>query len=159
MGLRPSDLLNQKNLKGGIKMALYPSQEWCDEWKKALNNDPAVAETGKNWGVGFNGNFVFELKPGGGLEKTAYVYLEAAAGKCTDACLLDDPSTKEPGFYCIGSYADYKPVVKGEKDFIEGVVRGIFRLKGDMSKIMRNAKFIRAVANSISSFPNEYLGE
>jgi hypothetical protein len=28
-----------------------------------------------------------------------------------------------------------------------------------MAKIMRNAKFIRAVANSISSFDNEYLGE
>ncbi len=31
-------------------MALYSSQEWCDEWKNALNNDPAVAETGKTWG-------------------------------------------------------------------------------------------------------------
>ncbi len=39
------------------------------------------------------------------------------------------------------------------------VVRGALKLKGDMSKIMRNAKFVRAVANSISSFPNEYLGE
>ena len=140
-------------------MALYPSQEWCEEWKNALNNDTAVAETGKKWGVDFNGNFIFELQPGGGLDETLYVYLETTAGKCTDARLLDDPSLKSPGFYCTGSYADYKPVVKGEKDFIEGVVRGIFKLKGDMSKIMRNAKFIRAVANSISSFPNEYLGE
>lgn len=140
-------------------MALYPSQEWCDEWKNALNNDPVVAETGKNWGVGFNGNFLFELQPGSGLEKTSYVYLEASAGKCTDARMLKDPSEVEPGFRCLGSYADYKQVVKGEKDFIEGVVKGIMKLKGDMSKIMRNAKFIRAVANSISSFPNEYLGE
>ena len=133
-------------------MALYPSQEWCDEWKNAMNNDAAVVETGKNWGVGFNGNFVFELQPGGGLDETVYVYLETEAGKCSDSCLLDDPSKKDRGFYCTGSYADYKPVVKGEKDFIEGVVRGIFRLKGDMAKIMRNAKFIRAIANSISSF-------
>jgi len=140
-------------------MALYPSQEWCDEWKNALNNDPAVAETGKNWGVGFNGNWVFQVEPGAGLENVTYVYLEAAAGKCTDACILGDPSEKDPGFFVIGSYADFKPVVKGEKDFIEGVVKGIFKLKGDMAKIMRNAKFIRAVANSISSFPNEYLGD
>jgi putative sterol carrier protein len=50
-------------------------------------------------------------------------------------------------------------VVKGKKDFIEGVMKGIFKIKGDMSKIMRNAKFIRAVANSISSFKATYLGE
>ena len=138
---------------------LYPSQEWCEAWQNALNNDEAVAETGKNWGVDFNGNFVFEVQPGGGLDQTVYIYLEAAAGKCSDARMVKDPSEVDPGFYVIGSYADFKPVVKGEKDFIEGVVKGIFKLKGDMSKIMRHAKFIRAVANSISSFPNEYLGE
>jgi putative sterol carrier protein len=140
-------------------MALYPSQEWCDAWKTALNKDPAVAETGKNWGVGFNGNWIFQIEPGGGLDKTMYLYLEAAAGKCTDARIVEDPSTMSPGFFVIGSYADFKPVVKGEKDFIEGVVKGVLKLKGDMSKIMRNAKFIRAVSNSISSFKNEYLGE
>ena len=140
-------------------MALYPSQEWCDEWKEAINNDSAVLETGKDWGVDFNGNWVFEVTPGGGLEETVYVYMEAAAGKCSEARMVDNPSEVDPGFYAIGSYADYKPVVKGEKDFIEGVVKGVFKLKGDMSKIMRNAKFIRAVANSISSFENEYLGE
>jgi hypothetical protein len=32
-------------------------------------------------------------------------------------------------------------------------------MQGDMVKIMQYAKFIRAVANSISSFESEYLGE
>ena len=140
-------------------MALYPSQAWCDEWKNALNNDPAVEKTGKNWGVDFNGNWIFEVQPGDGLEEITYVYLETAAGKCTDAQILNDPSLKDPGFRATGLYGDFKPVVKGEKDFIEGVVKGTFKIKGDMGKIMRNAKFIRAIANSISSFENEYLGE
>ncbi len=140
-------------------MALYPSDEWCQKWQEALNNDPVVAETGANWGVDFNGNWVFELTPGDGLQETTHVYLEASAGKCSDARMLDDPQAKDPGFFVTGSYGDFKEVVKGHKDFIEGVVQGKFKLKGDMSKIMRNAKFIRAVANSISSFENEYLGE
>ena len=140
-------------------MALYPSKEWCDEWKNAMNNDPGVKSTGKNWGVGFNGNFIFEILPGSGLDEPAYLYLEVAAAKCSDAYMVNDPSEVEPGFYVTGTYTDFKPVVKGEKDFIEGVVRGIFKLTGDMSKIMRNASFIRAMANSISSFENEYLGE
>lgn len=140
-------------------MALYPSQEWCDEWKNALNNDPAVAETGRNWGVDFNGHWMFQVEPGEGLEETVYIYLETQGGKCTEALILKDPAEKQPGFIAVGTYGAFKPVVKGEKDFIEGVVKGVFKLKGDMSKIMRNAKFIRAVANSISSFPSEYLGE
>ena len=138
---------------------LYPSQEWCVAWQKAINESPAVQATGKNWGTDFNGNFVFELQPGGGLDETSFVYLEAKAGECSDAKLVQDPASVDPGFYVTGNYADFKDVVKGDKDFIEGVVKGIFKLKGDMSKIMRNAKFIRAVADSISSFEAEYYGE
>jgi putative sterol carrier protein len=140
-------------------MALYPSQEWCDKWKAAMNNDKSVTESGKKWGVDFNGNWLFEVTPGSGLEKTVYVYLEAAAGKCTEARMIDDPSGVDPGYIVKGSYADFKPVVKGEKDFLAGVVMGTFKLKGSMTQLMRNARFIRAVANSISSFESEYLGE
>jgi len=140
-------------------MALYPSQAWCDEWKEAINADEAIAKSGKNWGVGFNGNWHFEITPGSGLEKTTFVYLEAAEGKCSDARLLDEPPEDKPGFHVTGSYADFKSVVKGDNDFLALVVKGTFKLQGDMFRIMRNAKFIRAVANSISSFESEYLGE
>jgi hypothetical protein len=140
-------------------MALYPSQEWCDKWKDALNNDAVVAETGKNWGADFKGSFLFEITPGSGMDKTHYVFLDAKEGKCLESRMMDSPGNLDPGFSVTGSYGDFKLVVKGEKDFIEMVVRGALKLKGDMSKIMRNAKFIRSVANSISSFPNEYLGE
>jgi hypothetical protein len=140
---------------------LYPSQEWCDAWKVAINGSERVAETGTKWGVGWNGSWVFEVLPGSGLEETHYVYLEPepGTGKCKDSRELKDPSEVEAGFLCTGDYGAFKEVVKGEKDFIEGVVKGIFTLKGDMSKVMRNAKFIRAVADSISSFEASYLGE
>jgi hypothetical protein len=140
-------------------MALYPSQEWCAAWKVAINEDQAIAKTGHKWGAGFNGNWLFIITPGGGLTETAYVFLEAAAGKCLDARMLDDPSKKDPGFVVTGTYADFKSVVKGEKDFLALVVKGTFKLQGDMGKIMRFARFIRAVANSISSFESEFLGE
>lgn len=140
-------------------MALYPSQAWCDEWKEAINADARVADTGKKWGADFNGNWLFEVTPGGGLEDTVYMYLAAAEGKCSDARMLSDPTTVEAGFSVTGSYADFKPVVKGEVDFLAAVVKGTFKLRGDMVKIMQFARFIRAIANSISSFESEYLGE
>ena len=140
-------------------MAIYPSQEWCNEWKTAINNDEAIAKSGKKWGVGFNGNWLFILTPGDGLEKTAYVYLQAAEGKCSDARVLNEPPQEDPGFVVTGSYADFKSVVKGDKDFLGLVVKGVFKMQGDMAKIMMNAKFVRSVANSISSIESEYLGE
>jgi putative sterol carrier protein len=140
-------------------MPLYPSQEWCDGWRAAINADPVLRSAGANWGVDFNGNWLFEVTPGGGLENTVYVYLEASAGECQDARMVDDPSTVDAGFVVTGSYADFKSVIKGEADFIAGVVKRRFRLKGDIGRIMRNARFIRAVSATFSSFESEYLGE
>ena len=42
-------------------MAIYPSQEWCDEWKKAVNEDQAISKTVGKWGVEFNGNWLFVI--------------------------------------------------------------------------------------------------
>jgi putative sterol carrier protein len=138
---------------------LYPSNEWCQEWKNAINSSEAAKNEGKDWGTDFNGNWLFEITPGGGLAETTYVYLEAKAGECTDARLLSDPSEGDVGFTCTGSYEDYKAAVKGEKDFIQGVVRGTFKLKGNMMKIMKYGMFIRAVANSLQSIDSKFLGE
>ncbi len=138
---------------------LYPSNEWCQEWKSVINSSEATKVAGKDWGADFNGNWIFEITPSGGLDRTTYVYLEAKAGECTDARLIDDPSEVEVGFYCTGSYEDYKAAVKGEKDFIQGVVRGTFKLKGNMLKIMKYGGFIRSVANSLQSIDSEFLGE
>jgi putative sterol carrier protein len=138
---------------------LYPSQEWCDEWRKAINASQRIKESGKRWGVGFNGNMVFEIQAGGGLESTTHVFMAATAGECSECKIIEDPFTVDYGFYVKGNYADFKEVVKGNKDFIVGVVTGLFKLEGPMLKIMTHAKFVRAVANSISSFEAEYLGE
>ena len=132
--------------------ALYPSNEWCQEWKNAINSSDAIKEAGKDWGSGFNGNWIFEIGAGGGLDNTVYMYLEAKAGECSDLRLIDDPSEFDVGFYCTGSYEDYKAAVKGVKDFIQGVVRGTFKLKGNIMKIMKYGGFIRIVANSLQTF-------
>lgn len=140
-------------------MALFPSQEWCDKFKEAMNNDVGVAKTGKDWGVGFKGDFLFEIQPGSGLKNTHYFYLDATEGKCRDCKMVDDPSGIDAGYYVTGTYGDYKPIVKGEKGFIKTVLRGALKLKGDMATVTRNASFITNVSDCLSSFQNEYLGE
>lgn len=138
---------------------LYPSQEWAEALGKAINENAQAQELGKGWGVDFNGGFVFEITPGSGLDKTMYFYLNLKEGKALEARMVQHRSEVTPGYFVTATYGDWKPVVKGQKDFVEGIIRGIFRVDGDMSKIMKNAKFVRAVANSLSKVPSEYLGE
>ena len=138
---------------------LYPSNEWCQEWKNAINSSENIKEAGKDWGVDFNGNWIFEITAGGGLDSTAYMYFEAKAGECTNIKLIDDPSEVEVGFYCTGSYEDYKGVIKGEKDFIQGVVKGTFKLKGNIMTVMKYGSFVRILVDSLQKLESEFLGE
>ena len=110
-------------------------------------------------GSRFNGDWLFEVAPGGGLEEPVYLFLKAAEGKCSEARMISDPTGVDADFTVSGSYTDFKPVVKCQSGFLAGVVKGTFKLNGDMVKIMQFARFIRAVANSISSFDGEYPGE
>jgi putative sterol carrier protein len=138
---------------------LYPSNEWCHAWKNAINSSDVVKNEGKDWGSDFNGNWLFEITSGDGLDNTAFLFLEVKAGECIDARLIDDPGEVEAGFYCTGSYRDFKATVKGEKDLIQGVVIGTFKLKGNLMTIMKYGGFFRAVIDSLQSIESEFLGE
>jgi putative sterol carrier protein len=138
---------------------LYPSNEWCQAWKDAINGNDVAKDEGKDWGINFNGNWIFEITSGGGLDDTTYIFLEAKAGECQDLRLINDPSEVEAGFYCTGAYEDYKAAVKGEKDLIQGVVRGTFKLKGNIMTIMKYGGFFRIVVDSLQSIDSEFLGE
>jgi putative sterol carrier protein len=124
-----------------------------------MNGDAAVRQAGEQWGVDFNGNWLFEVTPGDGLEDTVFIYAAVSAGECHEVRLVDDPAGVDAGFHVTGSYGDFKQVVKGEADFIAGVVKRRFRVRGDVGKIMRYSRFVRAVANTFGSFESEYLGE
>jgi putative sterol carrier protein len=138
---------------------LYPSQGWADALAKVINESKGVEEYGKTWGVGFKGDFLFEIQPGAGLEKTTYFYLNFASGKAVDSKVAEQRPNVDPGYVVSGTYANWKPVVKGQKDFVESVIKGQLKLDGDMGKVMRNAKFIRAVAEALNKVDAEYLGE
>ena len=65
----------------------------------------------------------------------------------------------DTGFYCAGSYEDYKAAVKGEKDFIQGVVIGTFKLKGNVMTVMKYGAFVRILVDSLQKIESEYLGD
>lgn len=148
-------------MKENNKMTvLYPSQEWCDAWKEAINNSEDAEKTGKNWGLDFNGTFLFEILPDAGLDKATYIYLNDTGGKCKEARIVSGPDEVGAGYHVKGPYSVFKKIVKGELHFIESLITGkVRRITGDMGKLMRNASFIGFVAESISSFEAEYLRE
>ena len=163
-------------------MVAFPTTDWLDEYVKRLNESKELAESGKGWGVGWNGDFIFQLDdlpvekidklPEGDLKeymkgltekyvtgKTTYTYIQLKDGKCLGARVVKDPSEVQAGFKLSGPYECWKKLAKAETDATKLVLTGKMKLQGDMSKIMRYIKAAQIMGKIASEVPTEFIDE
>jgi putative sterol carrier protein len=125
----------------------FPSDEWIDEWKAQLNDNDEYAEKASDWGVGWNGDFIFTI----GVDEEAkeefpelvgdsdqvHYYIGLEGGECTDAYQVDDLEDVDYGFEIIGPYENWKKLANGEIGAIDSLMSGQFELNGDMQRVMQ----------------------
>lgn len=125
----------------------FPSDEWIDEWKEQLNSNDEYAEKASDWGVGWNGDFIFTIEVDeeaqdefpelvGDNEKVHY-FIGLEGGECTEAYQVDDLEGVEYGFEIIGPYENWKALAQGEIGAIDSLMSGKFELQGDMQRVMQ----------------------
>ena len=122
----------------------FPSDEWIDEWKAQLNDNDEYAEKASDWGVGWNGDFIFTI----GVDEDAkdefpelvgdsdqvHYYIGLEGGECTDAYQVDSPEDVDYGFEIIGPYANWQKLANGEIGAIDTPMSGQFELQGDLQR-------------------------
>jgi putative sterol carrier protein len=161
------------------KMVLYPSKEWLEEYRKMLNQSKEYKEAGKGWGVGWNGDFIFQIEniP---IDKisvedltadqakelkeyiingTSYSYIQLKDGECKGARPLKDPKEVEVGFIMKGPYENWKKLTKGEIDATRGLLARKFKLEGNMAKVMQYTRAANIMTNISSSIKTEFIEE
>ena len=166
----------------------FPSQEWFDAYKEAINNSDEYAESSEGWGVDFNGDFIFKVTnmpvddldidampediqdeldeyieehDGEGYVGHSYVGLED--GECTGAELIHGPDDVDAGFILEGTYDNWVELTKGNIGAVDGMMSGKFDLDGDMQKVLQytdSATLLTEVAAGINSeFAHEAYGK
>jgi len=114
------------------------AEEWIDAYKEKLNESDQYSHAGEGWGEGFNGDFIFEIQPDDTYDgEPVYLYLKLKNGACLDAYVAEDPESEDNGFAFRGAYSNWKKLVDGELDPVEGMMDGTFELDGDMQKVMQ----------------------
>lgn len=114
------------------------ADEWIDAWQTTLNESNEYSDVGEGWGVGFNGDFLFEILPDKTYDgDTLSLFVGLEDGECTEAYRTDDPEGEDWGFAFRGNYTDWKALVRGDVDAIEGMMNGQFDLDGDMQKVLQ----------------------
>ena len=161
------------------RMVLYPSKEWLEEYRKMLNQSKEYKEAGKGWGVGWNGDFIFQIEniP---IDKisvedltadqakelkeyiingTSYSYIQLKDGECKGARPLKDPKEVEVGFIMKGPYENWKKLTKGEIDATRALLTRQFKLEGNMAKVMQYTRAATIMTNISSSIKTEFIDE
>jgi len=138
---------------------VFPSSAWFDSYQDGINADDELAE---DWGVDFNGDFVFTMTdmPVDDLDRdampdeldeeidayihetdsdgyTGHAYVALEAGNCDDARLIEDPSEVDYGFVLRGTYDTWVDLIKGNVGAVDGMMSGQFELEGDMQKVLQ----------------------
>jgi putative sterol carrier protein len=161
------------------RMVLYPSKEWLEEYRKMLNQSREYKEAGKGWGVGWNGDFIFQIEniP---IDKisvedltadqakelkeyiingTSYSLIQLKDGECKGARPLKDPKEVEVGFIMKGPYENWKKLTKGELDATRALLTRKFKLEGNMAKVMQYTRAANIMTNISSSIKTEFIDE
>lgn len=114
------------------------ADEWIDAWGEKLNESEAYGEAGAGWGVGFNGDFLFHIRPDETYDGAdLYFFVGLEDGVCTDAMRTDDPDGVDWGFAFRGAYGTWKQLLRGELGAIDGLMSGAFELDGDMQRTLQ----------------------
>ncbi|MFQ3318558.1 MAG: putative sterol carrier protein [Natronomonas sp.] len=135
----------------------FPSDEWISEFGDELNENEAYNEKASDWGVSFNGNFIFEVLNDGGLDEDRYFFVGLEAGDCTGAFEVDDPEEVDYGFIFSGEYSDWKRMVQGEVGAIDGMMSGVFDVDGDMQKILQASDAAAELVDTTGRVDTEYI--
>ncbi len=129
----------------------FPSDEWVKELCQKLNESEAYAKAAKDW----EGDFIFALDAGGGHE-AAYLYMDLYHGKCRGARMLSSPDEVSAAYVLSADYDNWRKVIEGKLDPIQGMMTRKLKLKGNMMKIMRYPKAAKEIVACCALVPTEF---
>jgi len=161
---------------------ILPSKEWVENYAKAINESKEYEAAAKGWGIGYNGDFVFQIDeapvekvdqmPEGDKKKavkdffkeylkgkTLYIFMALKDGKCTGARFVKEPSEVEAGFALSAKYEVWKELLSGKSDPMKAIMQGKMKLAGDMMKVMKYTKGAILLGQLTAKVPVEFFDE
>ena len=130
----------------------FPSDEWIKELSNKLNESESYGRSAKDW----EGDFVFVVEPDEAYDDTAYLFLGLYHGKSPDAALVGSEDERKAEFVLSAPFANWRKVIEGKLDPIQGMMTRKLKLAGNMMKIMRYPKAAKEIVNCCALVPTDF---
>lgn len=125
----------------------FPSQAWLDRLVQEVNNSTAYASAAQSW----EGDVKLVV------EGVAGVWLDLWHGQCREAEYLTDPSMRQAEFTITAGLAQWRNVLEGKLDPLQGMMTRQIKLEGNLVKIMKNVKAAQELVRCATRVETEFL--
>ena len=116
----------------------FPSLDWMRVIKEKLNTDEHYAQIAKNW----EGDMRLIIDPDENLSESIWLYFDLWHGKCRDACIEDQTSTKNSAYILKAPYGNYIKILSGNVQVMTALMSRMISVKGSFAYMMRNVPTI-----------------
>ena len=127
--------------------AKFPSQEWEDSMKSDVNSSESYAKAAKDW----EGDFYFVIQETGEI-----VYMDLWHGECREATFTTDANYKSPAYKITAKMENWKKVLSGKLDPIQGMITRQLKLDGNLVQIMKNVKAAQELVRCAAKVDTEF---
>lgn len=133
----------------------FPSDEWLQSLMHKLNSDEKYAQTAKGW----EGDLLFDILPGGALDRNVKIYLDLWHGKCRGVEVLEEGENREVAFVLEAPFDNFSRVLKGELDPMQAMLTRKLKVKGNMAYMLRNVPTVLEFVRCAQDITDKVLGE
>ena len=130
----------------------FPSDEWIKELSNQLNASEAYEKSAKDW----EGDFIFVCEPDDAYDGTAYLFLGLYHGKSPDAAMVASEDEREAEFVLRAPFSNWRKVIEGELDAIQGMMTRKLRVQGNLMKIMRYPTAAKDLVSCCALVPTDF---
>ena len=120
---------------------LFGTEEWTQAYIEKLNQNEEYEKAAQNW----EGDFIFDVLPDGGLQEELRIYLNLWHGKCRSGRQLQPGEEQTATYTLTGLWSNWALLIDGQLDPLKAIVKGKFKLKGSMMTVMRQVKAAKAM--------------
>jgi len=130
----------------------FPSDEWVKEFANQINGSKAYEESGKDW----EGDWIFIVEADNAYPKTVYFFIGLYHGKVTDAAMIENEHARDAQYFMRGSFTTWRKTIEGKLDPIQALMTRKFKLKGNLTKVLRYPRSAKELVNCVKRVPTEF---
>lgn len=137
----------------------FPSVDWTNAYKHAINASEGYKKFGKTWNHGAVA-MVILAEPSVGIAADTGMLLDVAEGHCRSCTLITGVEADNAPFVIKASYAQWKKVLKKEVDPTKALMQGQLKLtKGHMPTMVKYVSASKELVEATSAVPTLFPDE